>query len=530
MSRFFISLVLIILVFLASLSLAGIPKLINYQGMLTDELGNPLTDTLDLQFRIYNAQTSGTLKWGETQNQVPIIDGLFNVILGSVNPSGVNLDFSEDYWLEVQVDNDTMPRIQFASVGYAYRAQWADTASYAEAVGAADNAWVRGTPDSVLYTIHQLGIAKGGANNMLYGTLRYTHVNLGVICTTGTSGQNYAYATVSGGYRNTASRDYATVGGGFLNTAGGERATVGGGFRNTASGEYATVAGGRSNTASGNCATVAGGRGNTADTIYATVGGGYYDTASGYSATVGGGSYNTASGDYATVAGGSNNDASGNYSFAAGRKAKANHFGAFVWADGTNANFASTDTNQFLIRASGGVGIGTNSPDAALVIWGDGTSSSKGFVYIKNNNQDAGIRLYDKADSVKHHIFNDNDTGDKLRIAPAGSYGSGGITIDQSGNVGIGTTDPNYKLDVVGDIHCTGKLTSDGGNDPPYVLYNRETRESIKERVAKEVSADKLDGAVLFWNGDDLRFEVYLPARGEFRDLNGNLLAVEKIR
>jgi hypothetical protein len=30
---------------------------------------------------------------------------------------------------------------------------------------------------------------------------------------------------------------------------------------------------------------------------------------------------------------------------------------------------------------------------------------------------------------------------------------------------------------------------------------------------------------VLFWNGDDLRFEVYLPQRGEFRDLLGNLLA-----
>jgi hypothetical protein len=293
---------LIILVLPAALCLAEIPRMINYQGMLTEE-GDPITDTLDLEFGIYTQEAGGTPEWSETHTQVPIIDGLFNVILGNVDPDGVDLDFSQSYWLEVVVEDDTMPRIQFTSVGYAYRAHWADTASYAEVGGAADNAWVRGTPDSVLYTIRLLGIAKGGANNMLYGTLRDTHVNLGVSCTTGTSGQNYASATVSGGNRNTASRDYATVAGGFCNTAGGDRAAVGGGYYNTASGDYATVPGGRR---------------NTADTTYATVGGGYYDTASGYCATVGGGSYNTASGEHATLAGGWSNTASGNSATVAG--------------------------------------------------------------------------------------------------------------------------------------------------------------------------------------------------------------------
>ncbi|MDW8309086.1 MAG: tail fiber domain-containing protein, partial [Verrucomicrobiales bacterium] len=44
-----------------------------------------------------------------------------------------------------------------------------------------------------------------------------------------------------------------------------------------------------------------------------------------------------------------------NYAFAAGRRAKANHTGAFVWADAQNADFVSTATNTFNIRASGGV-------------------------------------------------------------------------------------------------------------------------------------------------------------------------------
>ncbi len=45
--------------------------------------------------------------------------------------------------------------------------------------------------------------------------------------------------------------------------------------------------------------------------------------------------------------------------------------GGFVWADSTDADFASTASNQFLIRASGGVGINANNPDAALTVNGD---------------------------------------------------------------------------------------------------------------------------------------------------------------
>ena len=63
----------------------------------------------------------------------------------------------------------------------------------------------------------------------------------------------------------------------------------------------------------------------------------------------------------ATVPGGRLNAAAGFNSFAAGNRAKANHDGAFVWADGTNADFASTGSNQFNVRASGGTRIFSNS-------------------------------------------------------------------------------------------------------------------------------------------------------------------------
>jgi hypothetical protein len=91
-----------------------------------------------------------------------------------------------------------------------------------------------------------------------------------------------------------------------------------------------------------------------------TIAGGSDNDATGIASTVGGGGSNEAGGAYSTIPGGLNNIASGDYSVAAGLKAKAIHAGAFVWADNSNTDFESSATNQFLIRASGGVGIGTN--------------------------------------------------------------------------------------------------------------------------------------------------------------------------
>jgi trimeric autotransporter adhesin len=160
-------------------------------------------------------------------------------------------------------------------------------------------------------------------------------------------------ATVGGGTDNIASGSNTTVGGGLSNTASSVSATVGGGNSNDATGSDATVAGGNGNTATAIRATVGGGASNDAITQEATVGGGASNTASGQDATVGGGGNNTAGGQQATVPGGVLNSAAGTNSFAAGRRAKANHNGAFVWADDQAVDIASTASNQFIARASG---------------------------------------------------------------------------------------------------------------------------------------------------------------------------------
>ena len=179
------------------------------------------------------------------------------------------------------------------------------------------------------------------------------------------------YATVGGGQSNTADGEFATVGGGSGNTASSDYATVGGGSNNIAAGDYAIVGGGTINIANGAKAIVGGGAINTANGANAIVGGGSNNIADGDYAIVGGGTNNVADGDYGTVPGGRWNTAAGTYSFAAGFRAKANHDGTFVWSDVVaSIDFVSTADNQFLVRAAGGVGLGTNAPQAPIHMQG----------------------------------------------------------------------------------------------------------------------------------------------------------------
>ncbi len=188
---------------------------------------------------------------------------------------------------------------------------------------------------------------------------------------------------VGGGQDNTAESNHSFVGGGLSNNATHSRSFVGGGFSNTASGFDGFVGGGIDNMVDGNKAFIGGGESNAAATANSFigggtgnmvvtggsgfVGGGTGNMVSGFGGFVGGGRDNIASGSESFVGGGRDNTANGLLSFAAGRRAKANHTGTFVWADSTNADFASTGQDQFIVRATGGVGFGDTPSDYFVI-------------------------------------------------------------------------------------------------------------------------------------------------------------------
>jgi len=77
--------VLALLAFTIPTSLiAATPQLVNYQGQLTDGVGNPLDTTISMMFSIYDVSTNGSPLWAETQPNVVVSSGVFSVILGSV--------------------------------------------------------------------------------------------------------------------------------------------------------------------------------------------------------------------------------------------------------------------------------------------------------------------------------------------------------------------------------------------------------------------------------------------------------------
>jgi len=257
---------------------ADVPDSISYQGKLTTPVGLLIDGNYAMTFKIYDVAVGGVALWTEAHPAVTVDKGVFSVMLGSITSLPATVFDGSVRYLGVQVggDPEMTPRKEIVSVAYAYRAGTAG----------ADNDWIFPTdaggtnPRPYLYTYGPWGIARYG--NKLWGTNDSTHVNLGVACTTGASGQNYKYCTVGGGYDNTASGVSATVGGGFYNTASFDYATVGGGATNTASEGGATVGGGTDNTASGYKSTVGGGQGNTASGEYSTIPGGYSDTLTGF--------------------------------------------------------------------------------------------------------------------------------------------------------------------------------------------------------------------------------------------------------
>ncbi len=339
---------------------------------------------------------------------------------------------------------------------YAHAGEWVPLANEAEAGGG----WIDdGTVVRLETSTDSVGIGTATpaekldvAGNILVtgkATIGPSNTNTGTSAFVAGQGNSATaiYTSVSGGVSNIASGDNSTISGGNGNTASGFASAVSGGANNTASGNRSAVGGGYENTAANDGSTVAGGTFNDASVWKSTVGGGAYNKARGnYSVVSGGGGdveadSNSAIGNHSMVPGGTRNIAGGTYSFAAGRRAQANHNGAFVWADQTDADFVSTGADQFLIRASGGVGIGTTTPSHTLEV-GDGFGTR----YIAVNGQTGGMSGYKLMAGGTQKWFIGLPGISQLYFRNEANNEV--MVLRQDGNVGIGTASPQGALDV----------------------------------------------------------------------------------
>lgn len=101
---------------------------IPYQGRLADSGGTPVTGMQNMEFRIYDVPTGGVPLWEELWtggNAVSVSDGLFSVLLGSLNTSLTTVVQGHDeLYLGVTVgtDSEMSPRVQLGSVPFSMQA------------------------------------------------------------------------------------------------------------------------------------------------------------------------------------------------------------------------------------------------------------------------------------------------------------------------------------------------------------------------------------------------------------------------
>ena len=189
---------------------------------------------------------------------------------------------------------------------------------------------------------------------------------------------------------------------------------------------------------------------------------------------------------------------------------------------GTDANtgmfFPAADTIAFAeggvevarFDSSGNMGIGTASPSNKLVIAGGVTATGAASTY----NID-GIVLEYGASISKILACRAGGNYSELTFSTAGANSSGGVTermkIDSSGNVGIGTSSPDVKLDVDGGVGNTAFRLNSASN-ASQVLIGLATGDAYRatfsiansssDLVIKSEDAGGRSAGIQFWTGN----------------------------
>jgi len=321
---------------------AGVVKSLNgLTGHVTLTAGSNVTLVpLGNGFQI-QASAPGTVSadtgWSRTGNAAA--PGEF---LGTINPAP----------LEIRVNNDRVLRLEPNEAGPNVIAGFRGN----QAWGAVGATVAGGGTGADFFS----GLAKPNEVGSAYGTVGGGLGNriagfLGFASTIGGGDSNRIAghdAVIGGGYGNAigVNAGGASIDGGYQNTIEeyASSASIGGGLFNVISAFAgdSTIGGGRVNSIRSNAwgTVIAGGVANQVGeaAVWSTIGGGHAN-------------FIAANAMGATIPGGYANFVSGSFSLAAGQRAFAHHDGCFVWSDSNPFLVHSTGSNQFTVRASGGV-------------------------------------------------------------------------------------------------------------------------------------------------------------------------------
>ncbi len=488
--RSMLSVIVMLSVVLTTLtSHAEIPQVISYQGRVTDTGGAPIADgDYSMTFTIYDAVTGGTSLWSSGALTVTVSGGVFSVLLGESPQPTLSLDFDVDYWVEIDIESDIQsPRTRLGSVGYAYMASGL--------VPGTEVAWSTGYP-AIKGTNNGAGAGLRGDSDLGIGVRGESSAtdSKGVYGVASSStGFTYGVHGISESTGGTGILGEATATTGVNYGVKGIHVSTNGaaviGFANGTSGVAAGVTGysysptgygvsGRTTSSTGLNHGVYG-FSNSSDGI-GVYGIGYASTGTNYgiygetNSTDGFAGYFTGktrvTGDLTVTSGGNlgiGDDTPSNPLVVAGAESDTPGDGAQIKIrDSSNGNHAfalrvgSTgaadlhldsysggwQTLMTIDRENGKVGLGTDTPDRDLSVVG----------YVRAANEAGETNYTEISHGGSNALINWNGAGD-LDIRYANNTK---VTVQQDGDVGIGTANPGATLDVRGDA-----VFNEGGGD-----------------------------------------------------------------
>ena len=214
---------------LALTAAAQVPTMINYQGLLMTDGGTYPDTTVFITFTIYDAPAEGNAVWSETQMNVLVEEGLFEVRLGSSSPISASVFSGTNRWLGITVgtDSELYPRVQLVSVPYAFKVNTIEGAS-------------GGVIQGEVSISDKLTVGEGATNDgkgaVVIGEGNYA---------------NSDYCSIIGGQYNETTAPFGNIIGGAGNQVSGQYGFIGGGLANIAEGFGSFVAGGNTNYAIG---------------------------------------------------------------------------------------------------------------------------------------------------------------------------------------------------------------------------------------------------------------------------------------
>ena len=181
----------------------------------------------------------------------------------------------------------------------------------------------------------------------------------------------------------------------------------------------------------------------------------------------------------------------GLYSTAGNSSVGGGKFAIMDWSDLSSTQ--DIDKARLVINSSGNVGIGTTDPDRKLEV--------AGTIKTIEGNLDLNF-----GDDNRLIIGHDADVGDWVQFRPENAKGlaflkgpdSHGMVVTSSGNVGIGTTDPGAKLEVVN--------SSDTDND--FLIHSSSTLNGKPEwaRIGLTREGDPDEGYIGFYGNADAQY------------------------